>query len=113
MQHLAIRVTEVEAAELDVGSVRFDVTGEHAGCWLLRLRPPRSVERVPEALVPPPADCIFRLDSADFVSLFAGKVSGQQLFFDGRLEVDGDLTTTLKLPTITRLVSSAATRLSS
>ncbi len=105
MQQLAIRVARPESPGAEIGAtVRFDILGEHESSWVLQLVRARSVTAVPASSTPP-VDCTFRLDGADFVRLCSGKVTGQQLFFDGRLQIDGDLTLTLKLPAITRLLS--------
>lgn len=107
IEELSLRVTEPHARAADINAaVRFDVAGE--GSWLLHLNGARRVTELDPASRPEPSDCTFRLDGADFVSLFEGKLTGQQLFFDGRLEVEGDLTLTLKLPAITRLLRATA-----
>jgi ubiquinone biosynthesis protein UbiJ len=102
---LALRIKQPQAQVTDInGVIRFDIVGEHSGSWLLQLNNARSVVDVSTGIAPSPADCTFRLSSPDFVNLFTGRVTGQQLFFDGRLEVDGDLTFTLKLSAITHLL---------
>ena len=108
VKELAIRVAQLESQAQDINAtVRFDVSGEHSGSWLFQLNDKRSVAPVSASDTRVIADCTFRLTSPDFVNLFDGKITGQQLFFDGRLEVDGDLTLTLKLPAIARLMRPA------
>lgn len=107
IKELSVRVSEPQARAADVNAVvRFDVAGE--GSWLVQMNEMRRVIELDPVQKPVAADCTFRLDGADFVSLFEGKLTGQQLFFDGRLDVEGDLTLTLKLPAITRLLRSTA-----
>lgn len=38
------------------------------------------------------------------MALMTGKVTGQQLFFEGRLQVEGDLTMALKLRELTQIL---------
>ena len=103
MSDLATRIA-APGAPTTGGVLCFDVTGPAGGTWLLQLNAPARVgpaSAFPASTTP---DCTFRLSAADLAELFEGRISGQQLFFDGRLEVDGDLTRTLTLPAITRLL---------
>lgn len=111
MQQLAIRLTQPDSPSAELrAAVRFDVSGEHGGSWVIDFNQPPSVTFVEQSAKPIATDCTFRLEATDFSSLFEGKVTGQQLFFDGRMDIDGDLMMTLKLPALTRLLSADAAR---
>ena len=43
------------------------------------------------------ADCTFRMGAADFIRLADGEVDSRELFFSGKLKVDGDMGLALKL----------------
>lgn len=49
-----------------------------------------------------PASAEVSLSSADFVSLAGGQTSGMALFMGGRIRVEGDLGTALKLESLLR-----------
>jgi len=103
---LASRVAQ-NAPELEkIGATfKFELVGEPKQVWLVRLEPPAAVTRV-EPGTASDADGVFRLSGDDFVALMTGKVTGQQLFFEGRLEVEGDLTLALKLRELTQVLRS-------
>lgn len=104
MTELATRVAK-NATELEhVGATfKFELMGDAPETWMVRLEPPASVARV-DVGATDEADGLFRLRAEDFVALMTGKVTGQQLFFDGRLEVEGDLTLALKLRELTQVL---------
>jgi hypothetical protein len=109
VRELVLRVNQPASQVEPINAiVRFDVSGEHSGSWVFKLKETRSIAELDNAMQAPVADCTFRLSDVDFVNLFDGRITGQQLFFDGRLDVEGDLTLTLKLPAITRLLRQAS-----
>jgi predicted lipid carrier protein YhbT len=87
-----------DAANIDA-SYRFDLHGDGGGQWTLHLRDPVSVTEGTGS-----ADCIISLDAQDFVALFEGKASGQQLFFAGKLKIEGDMQQALKLRELVELL---------
>lgn len=109
MTELATRVAK-NAPELEkIGATfKFELVSEPHEVWLVRLEPPASVARVESGVVASDveADGLFRLSREDLVALMTGKVTGQQLFFEGRLEVEGDLTLALKLRELTQVLRS-------
>lgn len=42
-------------------------------------------------------DCTIRMDSTDFVSMAEGEIDSRELFFAGKLQVDGDMGLALQL----------------
>ena len=100
MDDLRTRLAEhTHAAEKIGATFKFHVTGETGGTWRAQLRPPAGVfESDGES------DCTIRMKDTDFVDLFEGRVNGQQLFFAGKLELEGDLTLALKLQELTALL---------
>ncbi len=104
MTELSARVSKhAQAVEHIVATLKFELLGEPTEVWLVRLEPSPSVTRV-DSGDDAASDCLFRLGSDDFVALMTGKVTGQQLFFDGRLQVEGDLTLALKLRELTQIL---------
>lgn len=78
---------------------KFVLDGEDGGTWVVSLRDPVTVSESDED-----AQCTIALTSQDFVDMFEGRVNGQQLFFAGRLRIDGDMQLALKLQQLTELV---------
>jgi predicted lipid carrier protein YhbT len=109
LTELATRVAQ-NAPELEkIGATfKFELIGDPLQVWLVRLEPPAAVTRVESGVASADvdADGVFRLSGEDFVALMTGKVTGQQLFFNGRLEVEGDLTLALKLRELTQVLRS-------
>lgn len=109
MAELASRVAQ-NAPELEkIGATfKFELLGEPPQVWLVRLEPPASVSQAEGGVGSQgrDADGTFRMGGEDFVALMTGKVTGQQLFFEGRLQVEGDLTLALKLRELTQVLRS-------
>jgi putative sterol carrier protein len=75
------------------------LTGEGGGTWLLRLKD--SPELVKDD---GDADCCLELSVQDCMDLLEGRVSTQQLFFRGQLEITGDMGHAVKLPRVIELL---------
>lgn len=94
-----VEARPAEAERIDA-SYRFELDGDDGGQWTLDLRPPVRIVEAAE-----PAECIIQLTADDFVALFEGRANGQQLFFSGRLRIQGDLQQVRKLKQLTKLLS--------
>lgn len=75
-------------------SVMFELLGEGGGSWTVctqqgRLSAQRNTSAIP--------DCRLRCSVADFRALLRGEIDARQGFFDGRLEVEGDVGIILRL----------------
>ncbi len=80
---------------------RFELDGAHGGTWVVSLRDPVGVTEEDA-----PGECTIGLSASDFVEMFEGKVNGQQLFFAGKLRIDGDMQLAVKLQRLTELVQN-------
>lgn len=78
---------------------KFVLDGDGGGTWVVSLKDPVSVTEGDGT-----AECTIGLAASDFVDLFAGKANGQQLFFAGKLRIEGDFQLALKLERVTELV---------
>jgi predicted lipid carrier protein YhbT len=90
--------SKAAAARAFDASYKFILKGEGGGQWVASLRDPVGISESNG-----PADCTITLAATDFVDLFEGRVNGQQLFFSGRLQIDGDMSLALKLQSVTEL----------
>lgn len=78
---------------------QFCVEGPGGGSWLLSLK---GVPSLHEGTGP--ATCTIRVQADDFVNMCEGRTDAQQLFFSGRLEVQGDFGLAVKLPKLFELL---------
>lgn len=86
------------AREIDA-TYKFELQGEGGGCWVVNLKDDVGVFESNEA-----ADCTIALAASDFIDLFEGRANGQQLFFAGKLRIEGDLQLAMKLQKLTELM---------
>jgi putative sterol carrier protein len=52
------------------------------------------------------AQCTIKMDAKDFVDMFEGRANGQQLFFAGKLKIEGDMGLAMKLQKLTDVMKS-------
>jgi len=101
---LFVRIGEKIAGRDDIktsiGAVfKFILEGDGGGTWMVDLKSALSVTSGDGV-----AACTVTMTAADFVDLFEGRAHGQQLFFNGKLKVDGDVGLALKLETLTDIL---------
>ena len=83
-----------------IGAIyRFTLDGDDGGTWLLDLK-----DQVGISQGDGPADCSITMASSDFVDLFEQRANGQQLFFAGKLRIDGDMQLALQLQSLIDLM---------
>jgi len=92
-----IKANPSVAAEIDA-IYKFVLTGDGGGTWLVNLKDAPGVQQGDGD-----ADCTLTLAADDFVQLLDDPNTGQQLFFGGKLQVDGDMGLALKLQQLTEL----------
>jgi putative sterol carrier protein len=100
LQRTAQRIAENPAQAREVGAVyRLSLDGEGGGHWIIDLREEPGVrEGVADA------DCGLTLSASDYVDLVEGRTSAQQLFFTGRLRVEGDMGLAVRLQKLQNLL---------
>jgi putative sterol carrier protein len=87
------------AAELGA-SYKLVISGSGGGTWLMSLRDAVSVTEEDGE-----ADCVLQLDASDLVDLLEGRTSAQQLFFSGKLRVEGDMGMAVRLQKLPELLA--------
>lgn len=86
-------ITEKKAQASAIGAIfKFVLEGDGGGTFIANLKDNPGVTEGDGA-----AECTIRMTSQDFVDLTEGKANGQQLFFTGRLKVEGDMSLALRL----------------
>lgn len=83
-----------------IGAVyKFVLQGEGGGTWIVDLRDdPKVVEGDGDA------QCVITMDASDYVDMMEGRAQGQQLFFMGKLRIEGDMGLAMKLQSLTELL---------
>jgi putative sterol carrier protein len=100
IDRLRERLTDrAEGARTIDAVYKFVLSGEGGGTWIINLKDQVAVTEGDGA-----AQCTIGLSATDFVDMFDGKVNGQQLFFSGKLTIDGDMQLALKLQRLTELM---------
>ncbi|HTV23279.1 MAG TPA: SCP2 sterol-binding domain-containing protein [Polyangiaceae bacterium] len=77
---------------------KFVLDGADGGTWLVNLKDAPGA-RTGDG----PCDCTISLSAKDFVDLLEGRANGQQLYFQGKLRIDGNLGLALKLQNLADL----------
>ena len=100
MDRARAKLAQTPAIAEQIGATyRFELSGEGGGTWLATLKNPPKIEEADG-----PADCILKLAATDYVELMEGRVEAPQLFFAGKLVIEGDLGLAMKLGSLTALL---------
>jgi putative sterol carrier protein len=93
LKQMGAMIAEKKSQASAIGAVfKFALEGEGGGDFIVNLKDNPGVTEGDG-----PAECTIRMTSQDFVDLTEGKANGQQLFFTGRLKVEGDMSLALRL----------------
>jgi sterol carrier protein 2 len=96
IEQAAQRIAQDTDRVRQIGAVfRFVVDGNDGGNWLVDLKDEPGIRETGGD-----SDCVVALSADDFVALFDGRVSAQELFFTGRLRVTGDMGCAVKLDSL-------------
>lgn len=83
-----------------IGAVyKFALSGDGGGTWIMDLTDNPSLKESDGD-----AQCTIKMAAGDFVDMFEGRANGQQLFFAGKLRVEGDMGLAMKLQKLTELL---------
>ena len=77
--------------------IQFDFTGDDVGLWSMRIG--EGVCTVGEGTVAEP-DATVRMSAADFVGINDGTVSAADVFWSGRIDIEGSVDAVLALPAV-------------
>lgn len=77
---------------------KFVLEGAGGGTWLVDLKDAPGARQGDGA-----ADATISMSAKDFVDLVEGRANGQQLYFQGKLRIDGNLGLALKLQNLADL----------
>ena len=96
LKQMGDKIAENKSQAAAIGAVfKFALEGEGGGNFIVNLKDNPGVSEGEGA-----AECTIRMAAQDFVDLSEGKANGQQLFFTGRLKVEGDMSLALRLQSL-------------
>jgi putative sterol carrier protein len=100
MQEVAAKIAAGKEQASQIGAVyKFALEGEGGGTWVMDLRQDPSVTESDGE-----AQCTIKMSGTDFVDMLEGRAAGQQLFFSGRLKIEGDMGLAMKLQKLVELL---------
>ncbi len=86
-------VANADAAKANVGAIyKFVLDGDGGGTWVMNLKDNVGITEGDGE-----AQCTIKMAAADYVAMVEGKANGQQLFFSGKLKIEGDMGLAMKL----------------
>jgi putative sterol carrier protein len=93
LKQMGEKIAERKTQAAAIGAIfKFTLEGEGGGKFIVNLKDNPGVTEGDGA-----AECSISMTAQDFVDLTEGKANGQQLFFTGRLKVEGDMSLALRL----------------
>jgi putative sterol carrier protein len=99
IERLGAKISTDPSVASNFGAVyKFVLEGAGGGTWLVNLKDAPGARAGDGE-----ADCTISLADNDFVDLVEGRANGQQLYFQGKLRIDGNLGLALKLQNLADL----------
>lgn len=97
----AIAIAKNAATASAVDAIyKFILEGEGGGTWIVSLKGTPSI-----SLGNGEAECTIKMAASDFVEMIEGRSPGQDLFFAGKLQIEGDMALAMKLEALTALMA--------
>lgn len=101
MAHAQTSIAKNAATASQIGATyKFILEGEGGGVWMVRLQANPGISEADEA-----ADCVIKMAASDYVDMLEGRVEGQQLFFEGKLFIEGDVALAMKLQALNEMMA--------
>lgn len=99
IERIGAKISSNPALASNFGAVyKFVLDGADGGTWLVNLKDAPGARSGDGD-----SDCTISLAAQDFVDLVEGRANGQQLYFQGKLRIDGNLGLALKLQNLADL----------
>jgi putative sterol carrier protein len=101
MESAKAAILKNASAASQVGATyKFVLEGEGGGTWIVALKDSPSISQGDGD-----AECVIKMNANDYVDMVEGKTEAQQLFFAGKLQIDGDMALAMKLQALNDLMS--------
>ncbi len=100
MEQAAKQITANAENAKQIGAIyKFVLEGDGGGTWVMNFKDnPGVVEGEGEA------QCTIKMAATDYVDMVEGKANGQQLFFTGKLKIEGDMGLAMKLQKVSEMM---------
>ncbi len=97
MTEAATKIEANKEGAQSIGAVyKFVLSGDGGGTWVMNLKDAPGV-----AEGDGDAQCTIKMAANDYLDMVEGKANGQQLFFSGKLKIEGDMGLAMKLQKLT------------
>jgi putative sterol carrier protein len=97
MEEAKAKIEEHKDAAKQIGATyKFVLDGDGGGTWVMNLKDDPGVTEGDSD-----AQCTIKMAASDYVDMIEGKANGQQLFFSGKLKIEGDMGLAMKLQKLT------------
>ncbi|MBX3127152.1 MAG: SCP2 sterol-binding domain-containing protein [Polyangiaceae bacterium] len=97
MDEAASKIATNQDAAKSIGAVyKFVLAGDGGGTWVMNLKDNPGVSEGEGD-----AQCTIKMAAGDYVDMLEGRANGQQLFFSGKLKIEGDMGLAMKLQKLT------------
>ncbi|HVC75704.1 MAG TPA: SCP2 sterol-binding domain-containing protein [Candidatus Micrarchaeaceae archaeon] len=87
-----------EKAGATKATIQFDLSGEHAGKWWVKIHD--GTAETGQGDAPENANLTLLADSGDFVKIMTGQMDGMSAFMSQKLKVKGDMGLAVKLQSL-------------
>jgi putative sterol carrier protein len=100
MDKATTQISENKAKASEIGAVyKFVLDGDGGGTFVMNLKDnPGVIEGDGDA------QCTIKMAASDYVDMVEGRANGQQLFFTGKLKIEGDMGLAMKLQKLTEML---------
>jgi len=101
MAEATVAISKNTTAASQVGAIyKFILEGDGGGTWIVGLKDdPKITEGDGDA------ECTIKMSASDYVDMIEGRTPGQDLFFAGKLQIEGDMALAMKLQALTEILS--------
>lgn len=100
MDEAAKKIAENAEQAKAIGAVyKFVLAGDGGGTWVMNLKDNPGVSEGEGD-----AQCTIKMAANDYVDMLEGRANGQQLFFSGKLKIEGDMGLAMKLQKLTEVL---------
>jgi putative sterol carrier protein len=94
------KIEENKTQASSIGAVyKFVLEGDGGGTFVMNLKDAPGVSEGDGA-----AQCTIKMTAKDYVDMMEGRANGQQLFFTGKLKIEGDMGLAMKLQKLTDMM---------
>ena len=100
IERLGAKIAQDPKTAANFGAVyKFVLDGDGGGTFIMNLKDAPGVTEGDGQ-----AQCTIKMAAKDYVDMVEGRANGQQLFFTGKLKIEGDMGLAMKLQKLTDMI---------